>query len=68
MYTLDTKNYSTHPDDHYLSIRLVYNPQDKITPFATYLHNNSGGRDMLVEGHYFDTIIKAWNDYDKRGL
>jgi len=65
MLIVDSKPYSNHPDDHYLSIKFVFNKEDKITPYVTYLHNNH--HDCLCEGHYFDKFLDAVDDYEKRG-
>jgi len=68
MVILDTKKYSNHPDDWYLSVQIVFNKEDKITPYVTYLRNTSGGRDFQFEGHYFDKFLDACQDFDKRGV
>lgn len=64
MKILKIRKFSNHPDDHYLSFKLVHRPEDKLTPYVTYLHNNYS--DCLCEGHYFKKLLDAEIDFEKR--
>lgn len=69
MQTLARKPYSSHPDDHYLSIVLRTVTEDEKTTYVTHIHNSTlaSGKGGYVEGHYFSDSVDALEDFNKRG-
>jgi len=64
IYNLASRSLTHHPDDHYLSVLLRFNPEDMISPFITHIYNSLS--QSYVEGHYFDNIFEAIEDYKTR--
>lgn len=65
---LKSRKLTSHPDDWYLSVKLVEILEDTKTPYATYICNNSKKEECLVEGHYFteDSYNEAVRDFENR--
>jgi hypothetical protein len=64
-WILAMKGYSTNPKDSYLDIVLAYLPNNKITPYVTWIYNHSDGG--FHEGHYYQWINTAIAEFLERG-
>ena len=64
-WILGEKPYSNNPKDDYLRIVLCYLPTNKMTPYVTWIYNESDN--AFYEGNYFERIYKAIGDYLIRG-
>jgi len=64
IYNLASRSLTHHPDDHYLSVFLRFNPENQTTKFITHIYNSE--LNCFIEGHYFDNIFEAIEDYKTR--
>jgi len=63
--TLMQKPYSSHPDDHYLSIVLC-EIDNTLTPYVVWLKNSDCGG--YYDGFYAESLDKAVENFNKRGV
>jgi len=59
------KSYSNNPVDSYLNIVLAYLPTNKLTPYVTWIYNQTDNG--FHEGHYHERINDAIPEFLMRG-
>jgi hypothetical protein len=63
---LAEKAYSKHPDDKFLTLRLVYLPDNHFTPFVVWGYNRQDKAHFL--GDYCEDLSQAVRRFESRGL
>ena len=60
---IKSKKYSSNPGDAHLAVVLA--KVDGYHPYVTWVYNKQDGG--YFWGHYFETMVEAAKDFDKRG-